>query len=254
MKILALDTSTDALSVALSHGDEMLVEHQLAAQQHAGLVLPCVDKLLSKAGVELSSLDGIVFGRGPGSFTGVRIAAAVAQGLAVGAGVGVYGVSSLLATAHAAYQQTGIERMAAVFDARMQEVYWLATEWDATSQLVRPMGDECVFAPLSQGTDQAGQAPTANVQSIAAEVIGGTPIKMAIAGSGATPYASVWTDVFGASVTLLPDAMPHASALITLAKPAIAKDGWLSAEKATPTYLRNRVALTEAQRAAGERL
>ena len=101
MKILALDTSTEYCSVALLHGDAMALREERAGQRHSELLLPMIDLLLAGAGLPLASLDGIAFGAGPGSFTGLRIACGVAQGLALGAGVPVVPVGTLLALAHA---------------------------------------------------------------------------------------------------------------------------------------------------------
>ena len=95
MILLALDTSTDACSVALRVDDQLFIDHRVVAQQHGSLVLPMVDALMSQAGLQASQLDALIYGRGPGSFTGVRIGVACAQGIALGADIGVVGVSTL---------------------------------------------------------------------------------------------------------------------------------------------------------------
>ncbi|MDP3483577.1 MAG: tRNA (adenosine(37)-N6)-threonylcarbamoyltransferase complex dimerization subunit type 1 TsaB, partial [Sulfuricella sp.] len=119
MKILALDSSTELCSVALWLDGEMLVREELAGQRHSELLLPMVQELLAEAGLDLKALDGIAFGEGPGSFTGLRIGCGVAQGLAFGAGLPVAGVCTLLALADA----SGAGRVIACLDARMGEVY-----------------------------------------------------------------------------------------------------------------------------------
>ena len=102
MKILALDTATEACSAALLCGDNVYERHEIAPWRHAELILPMVDAVLALAGVGLNELDAIAFGRGPGAFTGVRIAAGVTQGLALGAGLPVIPISSLAALAQPA--------------------------------------------------------------------------------------------------------------------------------------------------------
>lgn len=123
-KILALDTSSDACSVAYSDGGELIDHFELAAKSHTQRALPMVSELLAEAGVSVTQLDAIAFGAGPGSFTGLRIGMGVVQGLAFGANIPVLPVSTLMAMAYGrAVNQPAITVLAAL-DARMGEVYW----------------------------------------------------------------------------------------------------------------------------------
>jgi len=124
MKILAFDTSSEACSVALNLDGQILSRFEHAPRRHTELLLPMIEEMLMEAGVELGDLDALAFGRGPGSFTGVRIAAGVAQGIAFGADLPVAPVSTLAALALRSYREEGKGRLLAAFDARMREVYW----------------------------------------------------------------------------------------------------------------------------------
>jgi len=141
MKLLALDTATEVCTVALSLDGEVL-ERSEPGGQHAECILPMVDALLAEAGLVLTQLDALAFGRGPGSFTGLRIGAGVAQGLAFGADLPVVPVSSLAALA----QGQDAARVLAAFDARMQQVYWGAYVRNAQG-IVEVQGTEGVYAP-----------------------------------------------------------------------------------------------------------
>ncbi|WMC12186.1 tRNA (adenosine(37)-N6)-threonylcarbamoyltransferase complex dimerization subunit type 1 TsaB [Oceanimonas pelagia] len=121
--LLAIDTATEACSAALWHHGEVLSRYQVAPRGHTELILPMVEELLAEAGVPLSRLDGLAFGRGPGSFTGVRITLGVAQGLAFGADLPLVGVSNLQALAQGAHRHTGCDTVLATIDARMGEIY-----------------------------------------------------------------------------------------------------------------------------------
>ena len=123
-KLLAIDTSGEACSVALGLGDEVLEHFEVIPRLHARKLLPMVQSLLAEADVPLSALDAIAFGRGPGSFTGLRICAGVVQGLAFAADLPTLPISSLAALAQGAYRNTSHTHIMTVLDARMAELYW----------------------------------------------------------------------------------------------------------------------------------
>ena len=124
MKLLTLDTSTDACSCALSVDGEIGEQSVIAPRQHTTLILPMIDQLLAEAGLKPTQLDGIAFGRGPGSFTGLRIACGITQGIAFAADIPVVPISCLATLAQGAYLEQGIEKVLASIDARMNEVYF----------------------------------------------------------------------------------------------------------------------------------
>jgi tRNA threonylcarbamoyladenosine biosynthesis protein TsaB len=148
MKLLAIDTTEAACSAALLYDRQIIDRFTIAPRRHSELVLPMMDELLHEAGLRLSQLDALAFARGPGSFTGVRIACAVVQGAATAADLPVVPVSSLLALAQSAAGVNDAQRVLAGFDARMQEVYWAQCVSDADG-LMRLDGEEQVCAPQS---------------------------------------------------------------------------------------------------------
>ncbi len=242
MNILSLDTATEACSVALLVGDAMTQSYQVAPQQHASLLLPMIDKQLKDAGLSPRDLDGLVFGQGPGSFTGVRIATAAVQGIALGAASPVVGISTLAAVAHRAWREQGIEQCVASIDARMQQIYWgcYVTTEEGHTVLV---GEEQVTDPGSVElpvTDLADQwlcVGTGAMQYAAELQAGGIRCQQpneADASNGLTDNA------------LLPTAVD----MLLLARPVFAQGGAVSVEQVAPVYLRDKVALTEAERAA----
>ena len=145
MRILAVDAATEACSAALLSGDALAERYEVIGRGHAGRLLPMADELLREAGITVRELDGVAFGRGPGGFTGLRIAAGVAQGLAAGAGRPILPVSNLAAVAAGAGRVSGAERVLACMDARMGQVYWAAFE-NATD-FPRAISDERLTAP-----------------------------------------------------------------------------------------------------------
>lgn len=124
MKLLAVDTSTDACSAALVLDNTFLERFEIASRTHTQLLLPMIDSLLKEAGIALSELDAFSFGCGPGSFTGLRIATAIIQGLSFGTGKPVIPISTLRALAQGAYRETQNKQVMAWLDARLQQIYW----------------------------------------------------------------------------------------------------------------------------------
>ena len=124
MRILAIDTATEACSAALWNTGEICAHFELCPREHTQRILPVVQDIISQSGVTLTELDALAFGRGPGSFTGVRIGIGIAQGLALGAELPMIGVSTLATMAQGAFRKSGATRVLAAIDARMGEVYW----------------------------------------------------------------------------------------------------------------------------------
>ena len=215
MKLLAIDTATETCSVALLL-DDLVIERATDTQRgHADLVLPMVDAVLAEAGLTLRQLDGLAYGRGPGAFTGVRIAVGVAQGLAYGAELATVGVSDLAAVA----QQfaTPGARILVCMDARMSEVYWGSFETTG-DRLVAPTSAERVDRPEA-------------VEPGDATVFAGT-------GFGAYPQLVAGR----AAIAVHASARPHARDIARLAAPELLAGRGQPPERAQPVYLRDQVA------------
>lgn len=226
MKILAIDTSTEACSAALLLEGEVRERYQVAPREHAALILAMVESLLADAGLALGQLDGLAFGRGPGAFTGVRIGTGVVQGLAFGADLPVVPVSSLAAMAQGAYREKGAERVLAAIDARIQEVYWGAYRIGAAG-LMELEGSERVCKP----TDVPVPAETGWF---------GT-------GTGWGTYADELTSRVWAAVTgFEAERFPHAADIAVLAAEGFRRGLAVRAEEAQPVYLRDEVAWKKA--------
>jgi tRNA threonylcarbamoyladenosine biosynthesis protein TsaB len=214
--ILALDTSTEACSAAVLHGDAV-VERFETGSQHSRLILAMVSEVLAEAGVTLKQCDAIAFGRGPGSFTGLRIAAGAAQGLAFGADLPVAPISTLAALA----QGANAPRVLAALDARMKEVYFGAFVRSGDGVVV-PAGDELVIAPdailLPDSRDWVG------------------------CGSGWDACGGSLRQYLGAYVSeIRADAQPHARDVARLATQLVMTKQLVSPEEAVPVYLRDEV-------------
>ena len=130
MRILAIDTATEACSAALWNDGTLSAHFEICPREHTQRILPLVQEVLAESGTTLTELDALAFGRGPGSFTGVRIGIGIAQGLALGAELPMIGVSTLATMAQGAWRKTGATRVLAAIDARMGEVYWAEYQRD----------------------------------------------------------------------------------------------------------------------------
>ncbi|CAM4407745.1 tRNA (adenosine(37)-N6)-threonylcarbamoyltransferase complex dimerization subunit type 1 TsaB [Pseudoalteromonas ostreae] len=158
INLLAFDASTEALSLVLNYNGQLFHHFEVCPQQHSQKILPLVDQLLAKANCRLADLDVIGFGQGPGSFTGVRISVAIAQGLAYACKLPLVGVSTLQMMAQQAYQQTGEKSVFSAIDARMGEIYFAHYRL-SDNGVMTLQGDEQVLKPaLLSLADEPGIA------------------------------------------------------------------------------------------------
>lgn len=221
--LLALDTATEACSVALLHEGRVSSHYEVIPRQHAQKLLPMIQTLLADAGIGLSALDAIAFGRGPGAFTGVRIAIGVVQGLAFALDRPVLPVSNLATLAQGALRERGASQVAAAIDARMDEVYWGC--YQAHDGEMRLCGQEAVIAPERVSLPQG----------CAGEWFG--------AGTGWGYGERMALQVSSHDASLLPSALD----LLTLAGFAWARGEAIAADQAQPVYLRDNVATPKAR-------
>ena len=218
-RILAFDTSTETLSVALRHGDEVVERNSVGGAQASSTLIPVIQSLLSEAGLSMRDLDAIAFGRGPGSFTGLRTACSVAQGLGFGAGVPLLPIDTLHALAEDAHHRFGVDRVVAVLDARMDQVYAAGYDfgvaWSASeAELLAPEG-----VVLPEGWALAGNAFAAYGERL--------------------PRAAARHEV-----------LPTAAAMLRLAPALLAAGRTVAPAEAWPLYVRDKVAQTTEERAA----
>ena len=224
MNLLAVETSTELCSVALWRDGELFVEEALAENRHSDLLAPMVRKVLSRAHRRAADMDAFAFGAGPGSFTGLRIACGIVQGLAFAAGRPVIPVSSLAALA----EQSNESRVVAALDARMGEAYLAAyaRQGDDWEDIVAPrLAGETGLPPLP------GRSWTAT-------------------GSGFDRHAWLRDAYRESVVTRLEGDLPRASAIARIAARRFARGAGVPAEQAAPLYLRDKVALTTEERRA----
>ena len=220
MKLLAIETSSDVGTVALL-AEENLEQQRIASpREQTERILPMIGELLATAGVPLEDLDGIAFGRGPGSFTGLRVAAAVAQGLGLAVNLPLLPVSSLAAMAQGLWRTEGQERSLVCIDARMGEVYWGAYEVrEGLSELV---GAEHLSEPGAVAWADAGN--------------------WGAVGNGFDVYAKLLATVIGQARSVQPAFHPSATDLLPQALADLRGGRTQRAEEATPVYLRDETA------------
>lgn len=226
MKILAIDTATEACSAALLWNDEILVREEVAPQAHTRLILPMVESVLAESGIKLQQLDAIAFGRGPGSFTGVRIGIGAAQGLAYGAGLPLVGVSTLQMLAQGIARRQQAETVVTAIDARMSEIYLGA--FALMQGVMQPLVDEVVITP-----DEAAGYLQPVAEKISAQMATGTGF------NSYTHLASLLNVTHADSVEA--NNLPWAQDMLPMAASLFALEQYCDPAEATPVYLRDKV-------------
>jgi tRNA threonylcarbamoyladenosine biosynthesis protein TsaB len=217
-KLLAFDTSTELLSVAVQNGDLLQAHTAAGGAQSSTTLIPLILQLLAEARLTLQALDAIAFGRGPGSFTGLRTACSVAQGLGFGAGVRLLPIDTLHAVAEEARERFGARRVVALLDARMDQVYAAEYDFDANA---------------SAGSEARVLAPE-DVR---------VPEGWALAGNAFQAYGGRLPGAAGRH-----EVLPTAPALLRLAPAMIAAGRTVSPADAWPLYVRDKVAQTTEER------
>ncbi len=221
MKLLAIETSNDACSAALLWDGQVLERFEMQPRMHGALLLGMMDELLAVAGITAAALDALAFGRGPGSFTGVRIASGVAQGVAFGADIPLLPVSTLAALAQGYCREQQAARVIAAFDARMGELYWGAYQADDT-RLVKLVGNEQVA-----GADAVALPPGSGWHGV---------------GQGWANYGEALKQRLGDALTQTqPQWLCRATDVATLAVASYQAGGGVAAEQGLPVYLRDQV-------------
>ncbi|AGH44847.1 tRNA (adenosine(37)-N6)-threonylcarbamoyltransferase complex dimerization subunit type 1 TsaB [Paraglaciecola psychrophila] len=219
MNILIIDTATEACSVALEVNDQIFKRFEICPQQHSQRILPMIDEVLKEANVTLQDLDYLAFGRGPGSFTGVRIATGVLQGLALGTGHKVVGISTLAAMAQQGYAENQTEQVTAAIDARMSEVYF--GQYQLQNNIMTLIGEEQVIPPQDAALLLKDNSSMAGV------------------GTGWQAYSELNT---ASKVKVLTAVLyPNALYMLPLAKALIAAGQAVEVEDIQPVYLRDKV-------------
>lgn len=228
VSFLALDTTTEAGSCALYLRGEVLLRQCPAGQSHSETLLPLVRQLLAEAGMSLAQLDGIAFGAGPGSFTGLRVACGAAQGLAVAGDLPMLPVGSLAAMAWGAQAP----QVLVALDARMGEVYW--GRYARSTDTVTALADDQVLPPPAV----LAALPTLDDGPWLA------------CGNGLTAYPELAERLAAMGVPMQPNISPDAALVAALAAPALARGEGIDPALAAPVYVRDKVALTVAERLA----
>ena len=226
MKLLAIETATESCSAALLVNDEIFNLSEVAPRRHNEIILSMCEQVLAQGETSLSNLDVIAFGRGPGAFTGVRLAASVTQGIALGQDLPVVPVSSLAALAQAAFETKRESEVLSCIDARMQEIYYglykLSNNKVSNAQIMQLVGEENVISPKLIDVDVS-------------DVCYGV-------GSGWKPYAGNLHETLGKQISFDASVFPQAEYVAKLGKICFEQGQSVSAIEALPVYLRDNVA------------
>lgn len=222
MKILAVDTATEACSAALLVDSAVCERYEVLGRGHAERLLPMVREVLAEGGLALGALDAIAFGRGPGGFTGLRIAAGVTQGLAFGAGLPVVPVSDLAALAARAAACNAVRHVLACLDARMAQVYWA------------PFDCADLAAPVALAEERVADPEAVRLPDGSERWFG--------AGHGFAAYPALRAMLGERLAGCDEELLPHAREIALLGAAAFAAGQAVTAEQAVPVYLRDDVA------------
>lgn len=238
MRVLAIDTATEACSAAILVEGAVYELFRIAPRRHSALILPMVEEVLAEAGLTLRQLDGLCFGRGPGSFTGVRIATGVIQGLALASDLPVAPVSTLAALAQGAFRPEEPECIVAALDARMGEVYlgiYTGSGIYTGGGIETPSAtDICTAATLQPLRPEAVIDPAAISASLTGAWTG--------VGSGFKAHgAALCKSLAGSPSRIEPETYPHARDVALLGLETLRQGRGVRAEEALPVYLRDRV-------------
>jgi len=222
MNILAIETSTDACSAALLCNETLIARYQFAPRQHTALILPMIDSLFTEAGISKNTLNAVAFGRGPGSFTGIRIATAIAQGIGFALDVPLIPVSTLHALAALAYNKYQSKSILTALDARMNQVYWCAYVWNENGYMQARM-EETVVSPEDIELPEAIE-----------EWVG-------IGDGWKYYYDRLLSKMSKPLQQYFSDEYPRANEIATIAKQLYIEGKVISAADALPVYLREKV-------------
>jgi len=227
MKLLAIETSTEACSVALYFDNEIHESFELAPREHTKRILPMIDKLMAQAQLKPQQLDGIAFSCGPGSFTGVRIATGITHGIALGADLPVVPVSTLAAIAQTFFNNNSEDLAFTAMDARMNEIFWGVYQKNSNG--------------YAQLIDKEAVTPASNILFPTLSGVG--------IGTGFSLYYTQLSLALGSLLQRYEtDNLPRAGAIAQLGVLGLTNNQGLPVELAQPSYLRNKVAKKESER------
>ncbi|RTZ62934.1 MAG: tRNA (adenosine(37)-N6)-threonylcarbamoyltransferase complex dimerization subunit type 1 TsaB [Aquificaceae bacterium] len=230
--ILAIDTATEACSAALAQGDKIITRFKIAPREHTKLILSMMDEVLAEANIKLAHINAIAFGRGPGAFTGVRIATGVAHGVSLSVDKKLLPISTLAAIAQQMHEEHAAKHCITAIDARMGDVYW--GKYRLENGIMTLQGKEAVNKPESLLSTLDNK-------------------KWQVAGSGWDEYAEQLDIANNSQISKVDDVLPSAQYIARLAVQDWQQGKAVSAEQAQPIYLRDKVADTIAERAAAKR-
>lgn len=218
MVLLAFETATNACSVALLHQGIVYERFEIAPRQHTALLLPMIAELLNKHGLSRQDVDAIAFGRGPGSFMGVRLATGVAQGLGYALGKPLVPVSTLQILAQTAYETYGVNHVISAWDARMGEIYW--GEYRMREGMMMPVTADALNAPndVIVKSDEA-----------------------ALVGNAWSTYATDFKAELMTARTCYVACYPHARSLVTIAQQLVTLHQVTSPFSVEPIYIRDKI-------------